>query len=170
MSIVKKLMNSLKELFWTALYFFIWIGSFSYIKFLLLKEYSIEFYPLAIVITGTFIAAKAVHLLEHVHLPWVRKQPAIFAILLRTFLYMAGAVFLLLLHEAIEERHEYGGVFKALAHSSYYNNIYHIAVNAIGVFGCMFFFNLWSVLKLHYGDHWFLNVLFTPIPDKTNKK
>ena len=108
-------MKILKAIFWTTLYFFIWIGSLVLLKTLLLEEYQIEFYGFSIIVVGALIAAKVVLILENVPLgSWAKRQPAIAEVIFRTMLYLAGVFVVMILEKSFEARHEYGGFINAM--------------------------------------------------------
>lgn len=167
MSFKEKFIHEVKALFWTSVYFLFWFGTLILLKNLLLKEYQIAFFGFSMVVVGALIAAKVVLIFENIPIgSWTKNKPAIFEIILRTLLYMAGAIVVLVLEKSFEARHEYGGIFNAMKALSGETEIYHIIVNVIGVFGAFFGFNLWSVLNKHLGGIGLLKILSIPVPDK----
>ena len=157
-----KLIKELKSIFWVSLYFLVWFGALMLIKVLLLAEYKIEFHGVSIVIVGALIAAKAVLILEHVPLG-LKNKPVILQVLLRTFLYLVGVAVILILEKSIETSHEYGGFFNALKNLPEREDVYHIWVTIICVFGAMFFYNLGSVINDHIGKGGLWKILMSPV-------
>lgn len=165
MSFKKKLIHELKVIFWTTFYFMVWIGVLVLLKTLLLEEYHIGFYEYSIIFVGALVAAKVVLILENVSLgSWAKNSPSIVDILIRTFMYLVGIFIVMVLEKAFESRHEYGGFINALKVLSSHKEFYHIFVNTICVFGALLGFNLYSVIKKHYGENWMSKILSTPTP------
>lgn len=162
MSTKDRLLEELKAILLVSIYFLVWFGTLMILKVLLLSEYSIEFYGASKVIVGALIAAKAVLILEHVPLG-LKNKPAIVAILLRTFFYLAGVAVILILEHALEARHEYGGFLNALKNVTKSADIYHVLVTLICVFGALFFYNLGSVIKGRLGKGGFWEMLISPV-------
>ena len=99
----EKLKRELEELSLAGLYFFLWIGLLVAIKKLVLAEYQIEFVGLSAALIGALVLAKVVLILEHVPLgPLTRSRPAWVEVLLRTVLYSAGVVVVMLLEKGFE--------------------------------------------------------------------
>ncbi len=165
MSFKQKLIEEVKIVLLTSLYFFLWFGSLMVIKNLLLREYHIEIVGVSIVIIGALIVAKAVLILEYIPIPFTKNKPAILEVLVRTFLYLMGVFVILVLEKSIEARNEYGGVGEALKNLWSGADIYHIWVNTICVFGALFFYNIWSVIKGHFGERIFIKLMRSPMED-----
>ncbi|WP_020533720.1 hypothetical protein [Flexithrix dorotheae] len=161
-----KLKKELKSVFWTSIYFFIWFGALMIIKVLLLREYQIQFAGFTLVLVGALVVAKVVLVLEYVKIPFTKKQPAWVEILIRTLLYLIGVFVILTLEKSFEARDEYDGVVNSLKDLAIQLDIYHLWVNIICVFGALFFFNLWTVVKKHFGPDIFRKIMKTPIPQK----
>lgn len=167
MSFKIKLIHELKAIFWTTLYFLIWFGLLMLIKELLLKEYQIKFSGFSMVVVGALVAAKAVLILENVSMgSWTKRQPAIYEILFRTFLYLAGIFVIMVLEKAFEARSEFDGFINALQGVFGQVEFYHVLVNTICVFGALLGFNLWSVIRKHLGEGGMWKILSTPSTDE----
>lgn len=162
-----KIIKELKSVFLTTMYFFFWFGVLMVIKILLLREYEIEFYGFSKVLIGALILAKVVLILENVPLSFTKKLPVIVGLLVRTILYSFGVLLVLILEKAFETRNEYGGFWDAVSHVFEGVNIYHFWVNSIVVFGALFFFNFWTILKKRFGDGIIYKVLFSPDPNSS---
>ena len=134
------------------------------IKVLLLREYEIEFVGLSKVIIGTLIVCKVVLILEYVPLSFTKGKPAIISVLVRTLLYLAGAVLVLILERSIEGQNEYGSFKNSLLNVFDDTNIYNVWVNSICVFGALFFFNLSTLIKKYICEKRFQNMLLSPDP------
>lgn len=168
MSFKKKLIHELKAIFWTTLYFLIWFGLLMLIKELLLKEYQIKFSGFSMVVVGALVAAKAVLILENISMgSWTKGQPAIYEILFRTLLYLAGIFVIMVLEKAFEARHEFDGFINAIPGIFGEAEFYHVLVNTICVFGALLGFNLWSVLNKHIGKRGMWKILSSPVPENS---
>lgn len=162
LSTADKLIKELKSILLVSLYFLSWFGALMVMKVLLLAEYKIEFHGASIVIVGALIAAKAVLILEHVPFG-LKNKPAILHVLLRTFLYLFGVAVILILEKALETSHEYGGFLNALKNLVKGEDLYHILVTIICVFGALFFYNLGSVISDRIGKAGLWEILISPI-------
>jgi hypothetical protein len=164
----EKVIQEIKSIFWTSLYFFIWFGGLMVIKVLLLREYQIEFVGLTMVIVSSLVVAKVVLVLECVRIPFSQGQQVWFEVLVRTMLYISGVFVVLVLEKSFEARHEYGGMLEAMTNLADHSDIYHIWVNVISVSGALLLFNMWTIVKNHYGADMFLKLMRTPVPQKIN--
>lgn len=166
MSFKEKFIHELKAIFWTSLYFLIWIGVLVSLKSFLLAEYQIGFYEYSIMLVGALVGAKVVLIMENIPLgSWTKSTPAIVEILVRTLLYLLGVFIIMVLEKAFESRVEYGGFENAVKGLWGKTEFYHIIVNTICVFGALLGFNLWAVIKKHHGDGWLVKILSSPAPD-----
>jgi len=84
-------------------------------------------------------------------------------VLLRTFLYLIGVAIILILEQAFEGRHEFGGFLNALKNLSKSADVNHILVNIICVFGALFFYNLGSLIVVHMGKGEFWKMINSPV-------
>jgi len=166
MTTKQKLAHELKAVGLAALYFGVWLGSLVLLKRLVLEEYQIEFGGLSMVLMGALILSKVVLILEHVSLgSWVRRQPAWMEVLLRTALYVAGVVVVLLLEKGFEGRHEHGGFGASLMAVFQGAKLQHILANTICVTGALLLWNLSSVVVRHLGRGALLRMLRVPLPE-----
>lgn len=148
MSFAKKLKSELKNVAVTTLFFAIWFVAMMLFKSLVLADYQIHFGGVSVALVGALIAAKVVILTEHVSLgAWVRTQPRVIDVLLRTALHMIGVIIVLLLERAFESRHEYDGFVPALVNVFKHRDIYTVWASAIGVTGALLTFNAIAVLR-----------------------
>jgi hypothetical protein len=170
MSIKERTVKELRSIFWTSLYFFTWFGVLMIFKVLLLEEYMIEFFGLTAVIVGALVVAKVVLIMEYIPIPFTKGKPAYLDIISRTLIYLAGVVIILVLEKSIEARHEYGGVMNAFKNLKTDADKYHIWVNTISVCGALLFYNIWSVVKKHFGKGIFRKLMFSPIPMKAERE
>jgi hypothetical protein len=163
----QKLKHELEELGLAGLYFFLWIGLLVAIKKLVLAEYQIEFTGLSAALIGALVLAKVVLILEHVPLgPLTRNRPAWVEVVVRTVLYTAGVVVVLLLEKGFEGRHEYGGFIAALKSLFQGADIDHVWGNAICISGALLGYNALSVIRRHLGDGGLLAIFREPLPDE----
>lgn len=163
----EKLVRELKELGLAGLYFFLWIGLLVVIKKLVLAEYQIEFAGLSAALIGALVLAKVVLILEHVPLgPLTRNRPAWIEVLVRTVLYVAGVVVVLLLEKGFEGRHEYGGFWQSLRSLFQHADIDHVWANAMCISGALLGYNALSVIRRHLGDGGLIAIFREPLPDE----
>jgi hypothetical protein len=166
-----KLIDELKVVAATTLYFAAWIGVLMVLKTLVLEEYRIEFRGFSAVLIGALILAKVVLVLEHVSLgAWTRTQPAWVDVVLRTGLYSLGVVVVLLLEKAFEGRHEPGGFSQALMAVFQHIDIYHVWANALTVSGALLVYNCVSVLQRHLGGGSLMKLFLRPIPEEPHTR
>src|SRR5215471_3372520 len=115
MRLPQKVRHELKAVALTTLYIAAWLGVLVLLKRLVLADYKIEFRGFTVALVGALVIAKVVLVLEHVPLgSWVRNQPVLVNVVLRTVLYAVGVGVALLLEKAFEARHEYSGFGRAL--------------------------------------------------------
>lgn len=162
MSIQQKLKHELKAVILVTLFFAAWLGVFMALKVLILEEYEIQFGGVSKVLIGALILAKVVLILEHVSLgAWMKKQPALVEVILRTALYAFGTFVVMLLEKSFESRHEQGGFVSALMNVFQHRDIPHIWANTICVTGALLFYNLLSALNHHLGSGGLARVFLT---------
>ncbi|MBN8507234.1 MAG: hypothetical protein J0L57_01335 [Burkholderiales bacterium] len=159
------LARELKSLAIVALYFGVWIAAALLLKVMILAEYRIGFADWSVIVVGALILSKVVLILEHVSLgEWLRAQPAWVDVVVRTVLYSAGVVLVLLLERGIEGRSEHGGFGAALQAGLEGVNGFHVVTNAICLSGALFFYNVLSVIRRHLGDRGLLKLFQQPLP------
>ena len=167
MSFKQKLKEEIRAIAITTLYFAIWLGVLMVLKKLILAEYRIEFHGLSMVLIGALVLAKVVLVLEHVPLgTWIRTQPAVFDVILRTALYSLGVLIVLLLEKAFDGRHEYGGFGPALMAVFKHADISHVWVNTICVSGALLGYNMLSVIRRHLGKGGLMRLFLSPLPEE----
>jgi len=141
------------------------------LKWLVLREYSIEFTDVSIVLVGALIVAKVVLVLENVPLnAFTRDRPAFVHVLVRTALYGLGILVVLLLEKAFESRHEFGGFVPALTQVLRHQDIPHVLAATIGVTGALLVFNAMLVIERHLGERGFFRLFLSPLPEKANDR
>ncbi len=162
MSWKEKLKNELKSVGIATAYFLFCFGTLMLIKFLLLKEYQIEFSGVSMMVIGALTIAKVLLIMEHIPLgKWVNKQPAYLEILMRTVLYSFGVLVVMILEKGFEGRHEYGSFGSSLQQVFNDVDIYHVWVNTIVVFGTLLGYNLISYISNQLGKGTLLRMLFS---------
>jgi hypothetical protein len=165
MSLQTKLKHELKAMLAAALYFGCWIGMLLVMKSLILAEYQIEFLNYSMAIVGALILSKVVLILEHVSLGlWVKQQPAWVDVVLRTALYSAGVVVVMVLEKGFEGRHEHGGFAEAVRAAVQSAESYHVWANAICISAALLSYNILSVIRRHLGKGGILGLLARPLP------
>jgi len=166
MSFKQKLKQEIKSVGLATLYFACWLAVLLLIKQLVLAEYKIQFHGMTRALVGALILAKVVIVLEHASLgAWVRKQPAWVDVLLRTALYAAGVVAVLVLEKGFEGRHEYGGFVQSVSTIWAHEDIYHLWTNAIVVTGALLVYNIISVVRSHLGEGQLVRLFKMPRPE-----
>lgn len=167
MNIMQKLKEEILKVAQLTLYFGVWIGTLMLLKKLILAEYQIEFYGLSAALLGALILAKVVLVLEHVSLPWswVRKQPALIDVILRTILYMVGVFVVMLIEKSFEGRNAHDGFFPSML--SVFENAegYKLLANVICITGALFFYNVFSALSRVFGEGSLIRALLKPLPE-----
>ena len=163
----QKVVKEIKSIAGVTLYFFLWLGLLMLLKKLMLKEYNIEFSGISIAIISALIMAKVVLLMELIKSgSWVRRQPAIVDVMIRTILYTLGVLFVQLLEKAFESRHEAGGFGNAIAKVFHDRDIYKVWAGTLIAGASLFFFNIYSVLKQYLPEHKIVKILFnTPLEE-----
>jgi hypothetical protein len=122
------------------------------LKKLLLAQYGIHFSALMLALIGTVLLAKVVLLMEHIRVEaWIRNQPAVVAVILRTFIYALGVLVALTIEKAFEKRHEYGSFARALTRVFQHPDYPRVLFNTICVGLALLCFNILSVLRQHFG-------------------
>jgi hypothetical protein len=163
MGIHEKLKLELKAVALIMLFFAAWLGALTGLKILILEDYQISFGSLSTVLIGALVLAKVVLILEHVSLgEWVRRQPVLMDVILRTLLYAFGTWMVMVLEKAFESRHEPGGFGGALMNIIQHRDMPHVWANTICVTGALLFYNLLSALNHHLGTGGLAHVFLTP--------
>lgn len=167
----KKLTDELQALAIAMLYFAAWIGMLVLLKKLVLAEYSIEFRDWSIALLGALILTKVVLVLEHIPLGWwVRKQPAVVDVIVRTALYGVGVLAVLLLEKAFDGRHEHGGFVPSLMSVFQHADIYHVWANLICLSGALLGYNLLSVIRQQLGGRELIRAFLSPLAKEPRGK
>jgi hypothetical protein len=166
----EKLRHELKALASITLYFAVWFGLVMLLKKLLLAQYDIQFNGMALALLGAVLLAKVVLLMEHVPVDaWVPNHPAAVAVMLRTLLYGLGLFLALTIEKAFEARHEYGDFARVLTRVYQHPEYPHVLFNTICVGLAILAFNIFSVLRRHFGENG-LRRLFLPGRKKSGSK
>lgn len=163
MSIQEKLEHELVSIVMVTLFFATWLSVMMVLKVLILEDYHIRFSGFSMVLIGALVLAKVVLILEHVSLGgWLRSQPVLMDVLMRTFLYALGTLVVMLLEKAFESRHEQGGFGPALATVFQHRDMPHVWANTICVTGALLFYILLAKLNRHIGSGGLVRVLLSP--------
>jgi len=171
MSFKEKLSDEIKSIGITALYFGCWIAALLLLKSLVLAEYQIAFNGWSVVVVGALILSKVVLVLEHVSLgEWVRAKPAWVDVVLRTAMFSAGVVVVLVLEKGFEARHEYGGFVSAVRQLFQQTDIHHIWANTLCLSGALLGYNVLFVVRRNLGAKKMLRMFLSPLPEETKDK
>lgn len=170
MSAKQKVQRELKAIAIAALYFGCWIATLILLKQLVLSEYHITFRGWSVIVMGALILSKVVLILENVSFgAWLSNKPAWVDVLLRTALYSAGLVVVIILEKGIEGRHEHGGLVGAVKAGFASADRFHIIANSICLSAALLGYNVISVLRRHLGERGLLNLFLRPLPPKTEE-
>jgi hypothetical protein len=133
------------------------------LKRLVLADYQIRFHGFSLALIGALVISKVVLVMEHVPLgSWVRNQPVVVSVVLRTLLYSCGVAVVLLLEKAVEARHEYGGFDRAVPRVFHHRDIYHVWADTICLACALLGFNALSVVRRHLGEHGLTRLFLSP--------
>lgn len=162
MSAKEKLVHEFKALGLITLYFGVWVGMIVILKKLTLAQYGIHFSSLAVALVGVILLAKVVLVMEHIPLgSWVRNQPAVVPVILRTLIYAAGVFVALTVEKAFEARHEYGSFARALTRIYQHPQYARVVFNTICLAWALLGFNILSVLREHFGKNGLSRLFFS---------
>jgi len=158
-----KIMAEIRALALAMAFFSVWLGAFILLKTLILAEHEIQFRGVSMMLVGALVLAKVVLVLEHVPLgAWVDRQPAWVDVVVRTTLYTAGALVIMVLERAFESRHEHGGFSAALAAIVGGVHRNHLLADLLCVCGALLVFNTFSILHAAFGKGVVISLLLSP--------
>jgi hypothetical protein len=161
MAVLKKILNEITTIARTALYFAIVFMLLMVMKMLYLKDYNIEFNGISQALIGALVMSKVVILMEYISLGhWVQRQPAIVDVILRTLLYTAGVLIVVVLEKSFEKRHEAGGFVHAISYVFSNRDIYHVWATTIGSSASIFIYNSFSVVQRVMGKNGLARLFF----------
>ncbi len=165
MSVAGKLKHELKALVLAWVYFAVWFGFLIALKKLALEEYHIAFKGLSIALVSALILAKVILLMEPIPLGgWVEKRSAWVDVVLRTVLYTAGVVVVMVLEKGLEGRHEYGGFAASVRAQAHEASAQHIAINSLCVIVALLVYNAFSVVQKNLGARALAGFFLRPLP------
>jgi hypothetical protein len=163
MSIQEKLIHELRAVVLVTLFFAMWLGALMILKLFILEDYHIRLGGFSMVLIGALVLAKVVLILEHVPLgAWLRHQPVLVDVILRTIIFAFGTFVVILLEKAFESRHERGGFGPALMNVFQHRDMPHVWANTICVTGALLFYNLLAALNRHLGSGGLVKVFLSP--------
>jgi len=165
MSASAKLKHELVALTVAWFYFVAWFGFLVALKKLTLEQYEIAFAGLSVALVGALVLAKVVLILEHVPLGRaIESRAAWVNVLVRTILYVAGVVVVLVLEKGIEGRHEHGGFAGAVRYSASHATANHIWVDTLCVSAALLGYNILSVVRRYLAPGGIAGLLAAPMP------
>jgi hypothetical protein len=154
MKIMKKIFEELRVVLSLTSYFAIVFILLMIMKKLYLDDYDIQFTGLSQALIGALVLAKVVLLMELIKpLAWVRKQPPIVNVIIRTLLYTLGVAIVMILEKSFEKRHEAGSFGDAIKYIVSHRDFYHVWATTIGVSGSLFAYNAFSILQHMLGKN-----------------
>jgi hypothetical protein len=161
MDMLKNILNEIRIVARTAFYFAVVFILMMVMKKLYLKDYNIEFNGISQALIGALVMSKVVILMEYISLgPWVQRQSAIVDVILRTLLYTAGVLIVIVLEKAFEKRHEAGGFVDAISFVFSNRDIYHVWATTIGSAASIFVYNSFSVVQRVMGKNGLAKLFF----------
>ena len=160
----QKILHEMRVVAIATMYFLVCFGFLMIFKRLTLAQYEIDFKGLGLAVFAALLAGKVVIVLEKVPLGvWIRKQPAMIEVLLRTVLYVLGAFVVLMLEQGFHARKEAGGWLAGTLHVMVTKDRNQLLASLIGVFVTMLIFNIfvivhrslgtWPLLRLYFSRH-----------------
>ena len=163
MSIQEKLKHELKAVVLVTLFFAAWLGVLMGLKVLILEDYQIRFGSVSTVLIGSMILAKVVLILKHVPLGgWLRRQPVLVDVIVRTLLYECGTFVVILLEKVFETRHEQGGLGAAMKSVFQHPDMPHVWANTICLGAALFFYNLLSTINDRLAEGGLRRLMLSP--------
>jgi hypothetical protein len=146
-------------------FFGAWFLFFMLVKVLILAEYQLHAGKLTTALVAALVLAKVVLLAQHVSLgAWTQRRPAWLELLVRTALYGAGVLVVLLAERAFELRHEPGDIGSAVLRSLRQEGSAHVMANALCAAAALLAFNVLMLVRGHLGPGWLLAMLRAPRP------
>jgi hypothetical protein len=145
-----------------TLYFLVCFGFLIFFKTLTLAQYQIDFQGLGLAVFAALLAGKVVIVLEKVPLGgWIRRQPAVIEVLVRTAIYVFGAFVVLMLEQGFHARHEAGGWMAGVIHVLKTRDKNQLVASTMAVGVAMLIFNIYVVLHRHLGTWPLLRLFFS---------
>jgi hypothetical protein len=161
MKIMKKVFEEVRIILSLASYFAIVFIFLMIMKKLYLDDYNIEFTGLSQALIGALILSKVVLLMGLIKpAKWVRKQPPIVDVIIRTILYSLGVAIVMVLEKSFEKRHESAGFGDAIVYIVNHRDFYHVWATTIGVSGSLFAYNAFSILQHMLGKNGLMKLFF----------
>jgi hypothetical protein len=169
MSVLKKIINEIKTIARTAAYFAIVFILMMVMKKLYLKDYDIEFTGISQALIGALVLSKVVLLMGLISLgSWVKRQPSIVDVSLRTLLYTLGVWIVIVLEKLFERRHDAGGIANSISFLFNHRDIYHVWATTIGSGLSIFVYNAFSVMQEMLGRHGISKLFFKTSPEQVS--
>ena len=161
MSFKEKLVHEVKALGLSTLYFAVWVATIVILKKLILAQYGIHFRALAVALVWTILLAKVVLLLDEIPVEaWVRRQPMVVPVILRTFMYALGVLVALTIEKAFETRHEFGSFARALTGIYRHPEYTRVWANTVCLGWALLGYNVLSALRRRFGEKWLIRLFF----------
>ncbi len=163
----QKILREIKSVGLITIYFALCFAVMMLLKHLVLAQHEIQFRGLSLAIVAALVVGKVVAVLEKVPLgPWVRRQPAVLDVVVRTVIYTLGVFVVLLLERSFKLRHQAGGFGSALVSVVENRDSARVWATTISVGGTLLAFNLVSILRRHLGKRALIRLFFvTPLQD-----
>jgi hypothetical protein len=172
MSAMKKILHEIIIVARVAAYFAVVFVMMMVMKKLYLEDYDIEFSGISQALLGALVMSKVVILMEYISLGhWVQRQPPVVDIILRTLLYTAGVLIVVVLEKAFEKRHEVEGFGNAISYVLNHRDVYHVWATTIGSAASIFVYNAFSIVQQKLGKNGLAKLFFsTPLNQVEHKE
>jgi hypothetical protein len=156
--------RELKEVFAIASVFFVLFVLFLFMKKVMMKDYSVDYFVLSTALIGSLILAKVVLIFDL--LPVTKKVdhlPNIYRVIFRSFIYLLGyAIFTFIEH-----------IIRGLIDKETFSHALHLSIqnlgkasfitSIVGVFVAFLFFNTFWVIRAKYGPTALFNLFFRKV-------
>lgn len=153
MRFVHWLLEELRSIAVVTLYFVACFVVILLMKQFWLAEYGIRFTGVAMALVAALVTAKVIIVLDHVPLTrWLGTAPGIVTVVVRSTLYTAVVLAVMLLEKAFEARAEYGGFTSALTNIFEHPETPQIYATTIAIGLSFLAYNAFEVVRRAIGD------------------
>ena len=153
MRILHWLGEELRAIAWVTLYFAACFVVILLMKQFWLAEYGIRFSGVAMALVAALVTAKVIIVLDHVPLTrWFRGAPGLVTVVVRSALYTAVVLVVMLLEKAFEARAEHGGFTSALTKVFEHPELPQLWATMIAVGLAFLAYNAFEVVRRAVGD------------------
>jgi hypothetical protein len=152
MRILRWLVEELKAIAGVTLYFAACFVLILLMKHFWLEEYGIRFTGIAAALVAALVTAKVIIVLDHVPLTrWLGGAPGIVSVVVRSAVYTAVVLVVMLLEKAFEARAEYGGFTSAVANIFHHPELPQLYATMIAVGLSFLAYNVFELMRQAVG-------------------